>query len=214
MLPEFPLQGALPKDIRRSQQISPTQENNLVLKVSTETAFRKPSPRCLCLFISTTKSSRCILPNRDSAKASGRKEGFENVSSWLITILKQYIFLHLLPRFFSQFFHLLDTSSLTIISQPCAMHKDGTSWTRNGSCPEKSHLLCFEFQTIWQLSLRTRAKKKNSTQSVGRFVSLSFPFWPSVQTVSWMRHLKDNIFWRCFPTETLKAEVILEGSCR
>ena len=45
MLPGFLLQGALPKDIRRGQQISPTQENNLVLKVSTETAFRKPSPR-------------------------------------------------------------------------------------------------------------------------------------------------------------------------
>ena len=76
------------------------------------------------------------------------------------------------------------------------MHKGGTSWTSNGFSPEN--------RTCFTLNVKPFG---SHGWSLGVFVVLSFPLWPPESTISWLQHLEDNIFQRCFPTETLKAEI-------
>lgn len=91
------------------------------------------------------------------------------------------------------------------------MHQDGTNWTRVDFQSCKSHLLYVKCQTTWQLSLRMKEKAAHLSSCIA--VS-TFSLWPAEWRVSWVQHLEDDIFRRGFPAETLKAEVIVEGSCR
>lgn len=140
MLPGFLLQGALPKDIRRGQQISPTQENNLVLKVSTETAFRKPSPRLFLPLYLDQRAQQVHSTEQRLCKGFWEKRRVSRMfpADWWLPL--NNIFFYICFRFLDFFFPILSSLKYKFLWQsfPNLAHctKVALAGLSNGFSPE------------------------------------------------------------------------------